>query len=229
MHVIVDDREQGSQALAALRRLEEVDIRVERLPLGDYLWNRRVLFERKTLIDLATSLKDGRLLQQAVRLASSRMRGVMILEGTSRDLAGSNIRREALQGALVTMTVLFGIPLLRARDAEESVRLMWYTARQLRTFNDASSREAYPRPLPVRRPKGKRKVQLYLLQGFPGIGPRRARRLLERFGSVEAVLTASTEELASVTGIGRTTADAIRWAVSEQSSRYVFFSDDPVL
>jgi len=37
-----------------------------------------------------------------------------------------------------------------------------------------------------------------VLDGLPGIGPARKRRLLERFGSPEAVLSASREELAAV-------------------------------
>jgi ERCC4-type nuclease len=226
--VVVDDREVGSGTIEALRAMEAVNLRVARLPLGDYAWEGLVLFERKTLKDLIISLKDGRLLRQACRLAAAPMRSVLILEGTARDLAGSGMRREAIQGALVTITVILGIPLLRARDAEESARLMVYTARQLRALGDASQQEALPRPLPVRRPKGKRKAQLHILQGFPGIGPKRARRLLERFGSIEAVLTADAKTLTSVSGIGTATAETIRWAVGEQVQRYKLLDDDPV-
>ena len=227
--VTVDDREAGSGTVEALRDLAEVDLIVERLPLGDYAWDDRLLFERKTLIDLAASLKDGRLLRQASRLAAAPMRSVLILEGTARDLAASGMRREAIQGALVTITVVLGIPLLRAKDPAESARLMRYTARQCRALRDVSTRSAHPRHFPAKRPKGKRKTQLHILQGLPGIGPKRAHRLLERFGSVEAALTATDEELASVSGLGPHTADVIRWAVSEQALLYAASDDDPVL
>ncbi len=227
--VVVDDREVGSGTVKALEAMDGVDLTVERLPLGDYAWDGRLLFERKTLIDLAASLKDGRLLRQACQLAAAPMRGVLILEGTTRDLAGLRMRREAIQGALVSITVLLGIPLLRARDAAESARLMRYAARQLRALGDASRQEALQRPLPAGRPKGKRKTQLHILQGLPGIGPKRARRLLERFGSIEAALTASIEELASTSGIGKATAETIRWAVGEQTPVYTASDDDAVL
>ena len=54
------------------------------------------------------------------------------------------------------------------------------------------------------------------LQGLPGVGLERAGRLLESFGSVEAVVSASSSELQSVYGIGKGVADKIKWAVSEQ-------------
>jgi len=48
------------------------------------------------------------------------------------------------------------------------------------------------------------------LDGVPGVGPERRRRLLRRFGSVEAVRAASVAELRSVEGIGAETAEAIK-------------------
>ncbi len=48
-----------------------------------------------------------------------------------------------------------------------------------------------------------------VLNLLPDIGPIRVRRLLERFGSPEAILSAGREELASVAGIGRAMADRL--------------------
>jgi len=60
------------------------------------------------------------------------------------------------------------------------------------------------------------------LQGLPGVGSERAARLLEAFGSVEAVVTATGEELQSVEGIGKHISEKIRWAVSEQIKPFGF-------
>ena len=225
IRVCMDDREAGSEVAAALRGMEEVQVRIARLAVGDYVWEDRLLFERKTLIDLVASIKDGRLFRQAATLSASPLHGVILLEGTARDLATSRMRREAIQGALITLTLFLGLPLLRSLGPDETARLMVYATRQYR----AVATEALPRLFPTRRPKGKRRTQLHLLQGLPGIGPARARYLLEMFGSVEAVLTATAEELAEVSGIGPRTAEAIRWAVSEQAGGYVPVDKDPVL
>ena len=207
-HIIVDDREANCATVLALKKIEGVEVTIQRLPLGDYKIEDRLLFERKTLIDLTASIKDGRLFRQACRLASSPIRSAIVLEGTSGDLKGSNMRREAIQGALITITIVLGIPLLRSKDARETARLMLYAARQVKSIESG----ALPRK--VKRPKGKRKIQLYLLQGLPGVGPERALRLLETFGSEEAVFTASADELIKVEGIGKCTVKLIRWAVN---------------
>jgi len=49
-----------------------------------------------------------------------------------------------------------------------------------------------------------------LLEEIPGIGPKRRRALLEKFGSLEAIQRASIEELASVPGMNRRAAEQLR-------------------
>jgi len=43
---------------------------------------------------------------------------------------------------------------------------------------------------------------LYKLQSLPGIGPARAKKLLDKFGNVEAVINASLTDFQSVDDIG---------------------------
>jgi DNA excision repair protein ERCC-4 len=215
--IIADDRESQSPVIHALRRQNGAEVTVQRLVLGDYLLDERLLFERKTLLDFAVSLKDGRLFDQGVRLAASPLYKVIILEGRACDLAGSGMRREALQGALISLTLFLGIPLLRSADAEESARLMLYAARQF----DHLARQMPIRLVKGKRPKGKRKTQLRILQSLPGIGANAAHNLLEQFGSVEAVLAADEQALLGVAGIGAGRAKSIRWAVGEQLGSYV--------
>jgi len=208
IQVIVDDREVNSLTVQVLQKMQGVEVIIQRLQLGDYEIDKSLLFERKTLLDLAVSIKDGRLFRQAGKLASSPMRSAIILEGTSRDLIDCKMRREAIQGALVTLAIVLGIPLLRSKDADETARLMVYAAKQVKTVEIG----AIPRR--VKRPKGKRKIQLHFLQGLPGVGPERARRMLNLFGSVENVCSASQQDLMKIPGIGRHLVGKIRWVVS---------------
>lgn len=211
----VDDRESQSPVVGLLQELPDFRVAVTRLKLGDYLVDGRFLFERKTTADLVAAIISGRLFSQALRLSVTPLRRALILEGTGRELAESGMHWGAIQGALVTVTLFCGIPLLRTRTPEETVRTMLFAAQQGQTYAIG----ALPRP--GYRPRGKRARQLFILQGLPGIGPERARRLLARFGAVESVIKARAEELIEVPGIGKRTADGVRWCVEQPRREYL--------
>lgn len=61
-----------------------------------------------------------------------------------------------------------------------------------------------------RKPRRLASLKLHLLQGFPGIGPTLAERLLERFGSIEGIVRADEAALATVARLGPKKATAIR-------------------
>lgn len=201
MNVVVDHREpELFRSLFA----ETDEVSTAQLACGDFLVDGQWLFERKTIQDLCVSLVDGRLFKQALALVKADAHPVYILEGPSADAERSGVGRESIQGALVTLGVFFRLPVLRSLKPEETVRLMRYTVEQgYRCAEGGVQRFGY-------RPKGRRTRQLYVLQGLPGIGKKRAAALLEHFGSIEAVVCASEDELAEVDGIGLPIAQAMR-------------------
>jgi ERCC4-type nuclease len=212
IHIIADDRECKSEVVQSLLQIEDADVSIERLTMGDYQIDNRLIVERKTLKDFAISTIDGRLFKQMIRLANTKSESVLILEGTAGDIADLGITREAMQGALITVSLILGIPVLRSKDPSETAKLIVFIARQIESIaRGGVQRQGY-------RPKTKRKRQLFILQGLPGVGPERAEGLLARFGSVEAAISASSNELQTVDGIGKSVAEKIRWAVSERDS-----------
>jgi ERCC4-type nuclease len=222
IHIIADDRERKSEVIESLLLMKGITVQIKRLSIGDYSVHNRLVFERKTLKDFASSLIDGRLFNQMIRLANSKYRGILILEGIGKDLADRGVKREAMQGALVTVALILGIPVLRSKEPYETAKLIVYAARQIRSIvKGGFQRQGY-------QPKNKRSRQLYILQGLPGVGRERAMRLLDNFGSVEAVIIASSEELQSVDGIGENIADKIKWAVSERIRPYGILDDFPL-
>jgi DNA excision repair protein ERCC-4 len=210
IHIIADDRECKSDVIKFLSEIENVDLSIQRLSMGDYQVENQLIVERKTINDFAVSIIDGRLFKQMIRLENSNSKSALILEGTAIDTAEIGMTREAMQGALITVSLILGIPILRSKDSSETARLIVYIGRQIESVaRGGVQRHGY-------RPKSKWKRQLYILQGLPGVGSERAERLLDRFGSVEAAISASSSELQSVDGIGIGVADKIRWAVSEE-------------
>ena len=214
IHIIADDRECKSEVIASLMQIENVDLTIRRLTMGDYQIDNRLIVERKTLKDFAISIIDGRLFKQMIRLAGSKSVGALILEGTVGGTLELGMTREAMQGALITVSLILGIPILRSKNSSETAKLIVYIGRQLESMAMGGlQRHGY-------RPKTKRKRQHFILQGLPGVGPERAERLLARFGSVEAAISANSKELQTVDGIGKNIANKIKWAVSERVLPY---------
>jgi len=208
--IFADDREAGAGVIEALERIPNVEICVRRLRLGDYEVDGRLLFERKTIRDLSISIIDGRLFSQMKRMVHAPERAVLVLEGKASDVMHSGVSREAIQGALISISVIFGTPVLRSTTPEETAKLLIFAARQMRSQRSGGTlRHGY-------RPKGMRKRRSFILQGLPGIGPKRAVQLLEVFGSIEAVMRASAKDLSRVSGISVATAQKIRAIVGDR-------------
>jgi ERCC4-type nuclease len=214
MKIAVDHREERSGIPKLLEERHGMQVARENLRTGDYKIDNSIIFERKTLLDFTESIKDGRLFRQAERLVTGTMKPALILEGTAQDITPSGMSRESIQGALINLALIWGIPVLRSTGADETARLIVYAGKQIaRIAGGGVKRAGY-------RPKTKRKRQLYILQGLPGIGPGRAERLLERYGSVAAVAQAAEGDLAELDGFGSKTAQKIYDAVHEERAVY---------
>jgi ERCC4-type nuclease len=207
-----DAQERVSQVPALLAEMRDLDVVVATLACGDYTIGDALGIERKTGSDLGRSIIDGRLFRQIGGLRRSFRRPILLVEGLSDGAAAAGVPWPAVRGALVSVSVCFGVPVLRAKDEKESAALIATAARQLgEPFDIAYVRPGY-------RPTGWRKRALYILQGLPGVGPQRARALLQRFGSVAAVVAADTPALAQVFGIGSGVAGSIREAVGDEKN-----------
>jgi ERCC4-type nuclease len=194
--ITADDREQRSGVIESLSSFQDVNLEISRLSVGDYLVDKQFVFERKTLQDFSVSIVQGRLFRQAQNLAKYDYHPVIILEGTSKNIAEYGVNRDAVQGAIITISITYGIPILRSKDSDETAKPMVMTARQaVRMASGGFQRQGY-------RPKGKKSRQMFILQGLPGIGRKKAELLIEKFGTVEAIINAKSEDLGSVYGMG---------------------------
>src|SRR5216684_2137145 len=89
--ILADDREATGPVPQALRQLPAIELQFSRLAVGDYEVDHACVFERKTVVDFAGSIADGRLFIQAQKLATLREPTAIILEGRASDLAGTHM------------------------------------------------------------------------------------------------------------------------------------------
>jgi Fanconi anemia group M protein len=173
------------------------------LGTGDYLIDDEVLVERKTIGDFVASLVDGRLFPQAARLVHSRYRSLLLIEGP-RPPSMPDVHPNAVEGAVVSLAAMWRLPVLHSSEPQHSLLM-------LRLLADQATRSHQPVLRRFdRKPKRHASRRLFVLQGLPGVGPALASRLLDRFGSIERVVTAEESALADVRGIGTRKAALIR-------------------
>lgn len=214
IQITIDDRERNPVILNCLREIEDSSVKINRLANGDYLLHNLTI-ERKTFPDFVQSIKDGRLFQQASCLSFLKNPCMMILEGTFKDVFKTKMKREAIQGALITLELIFRIPVLRSVSPEDSARIMIYTVNQI--YKHEMGRWSYKRPVKKGISKSSKYVnQIQILQGFPLIGPVKAENLLRELNSLNEIFNGSPPQISKVPGIGMGLAEQIYKIVNEK-------------
>lgn len=212
--VFIDYRESNEDLLRAIELHPFFISQFDHMKTGDFRIGDQLLVERKTCSDFALSVVQGRLFRQASRLCREVHdrnvdSAVLIVEGPEDELRRINISREAILGAMASIQVSFHLPVLRTQTPIETVKMMEILYYQM-TQDDEISGRSYPQRWGKFNRKSRKKNQIFILQGLPGVGASRAADLLAHFGSVRAVFTANENELCNVKGVGRATAENIR-------------------
>jgi ERCC4-type nuclease len=133
-------RKGKSLGTASLATIIAHEIKSERLPLGDIIIHDAsqqkdiVLFERKSLNDLAASIQDGRYKEQSFRLTQStdfhNHNIIYIIEGdiARYDAKHSRISKSALQSAMVSLLYYKGFSVIRTMNVGETAEFILHFA-----------------------------------------------------------------------------------------------------
>ncbi|MBP1986137.1 DEAD/DEAH box helicase [Halolamina salifodinae] len=212
IEVVADQRELDSPIAKELSRREGVRTRLETLEVGDYVLSDRVAVERKSVSDFLDTLTGGdrSMFEQVGDLSRAYARPVVILEGD--DLYGErNVHPNAIRGALSSLAIDFDASVLRTEDEDDTADLLEVVA--------GREQEESDRTVSVHGEKSGKTLaeqQEYVVGSVADIGPVTARALLAEFKTVEAVMTARTEDLLEVAGVGEVTADRLREVVGSE-------------
>ena len=200
LEIFVDDRE---NAVAKELSKMEIDVDKQRLDVADFLVSEDAAVERKQAEDFVDSILDSRLFDQLIEMQEYE-KPILIVEG--RDLySHRDVHPNAIRGALATVAMDYEMPIIWSDGRKETAEILKSLAKREQEEKDKN--------IAVRAkksPNTDKEIQKYVVGGLPGVNTRIAERLLEEFGTVESVYTASFEELKNVEGIGDKKAAEIR-------------------
>ena len=197
--VRVDKRELRSGIADYLRNFG-CEIKEESLEIGDYLLSERVVIERKSFGDFASSIKDLRLFKQAKELTKFE-KPILLIEGF--EYMG-NLSESSLLGALSSLILDYNISTIWTKNKRESANFIFLTAKREQFKNKRNE------VIRVRKkPLSLEEEQKYLVAGLPYVNSVLAERLLKKFGSPIRVFNAKKEELMEVEKIGEKKANKI--------------------
>ncbi|MCX2820013.1 DEAD/DEAH box helicase [Haladaptatus sp. F3-133] len=206
--VVADQRETKSNVVRELDT-SDIDVELETLDVGDYVLSDRVAVERKSVQDFVDTLTGGRsLFEQTGDLSSSYSRPLLVLEGEREALYSTGVHKNAVRGALASVVVDYGVPVLFTADEDETAETLGVVARREQEESDREVR--------VHGEKSSATLteqQEYVVSSIADVGPVTARALLDEFGSVEDVMTADEDALRNAEGVGEKTAGRIREVV----------------
>jgi Fanconi anemia group M protein len=212
VEIVADQRELDATIARDLSTRAGIETRLETLAVGDYVLSDRVVVERKSVSDFLDTLTGGdrSLFEQVGDAARHYGRPVVLIEGDGL-YEERNVHPNAIRGALASLTVDFGASVLRTRGEDDTADLLEVIARREQAVDD--------RAVSVHGEKAAKTLaeqQEYVVGAIAEIGPVTARALLEEFGSVEAVVAASEDDLIEVSGVGEVTADRVREVVGSE-------------
>ncbi len=204
IRVVVDHRELKNEVS---KELFEMGIVLSpcAMEAGDFQASERVGIERKSLEDFVASLIDGRMFEQAKRLADTYPRPVLLLEGEGDIYTIRKVHENAIHGAIASLIIDYRIPVFRTKDPKETAK---FIAAMAKREQIDLGKENKPRG--DKQSFSVKEWQEFIVAGLPGVGGVLGKGLLKRFKSVKGVVNASAEELTEVEKIGKKKAERIK-------------------
>ncbi len=216
--IVYADYREDKSGIPKLIEEEGITVVRRNLSIGDYLVSNEIVVERKTAYDFANSLFDGRLFDQAKRMSESFREVIYVVEGDPTRLRRYRGLEKQLLAALVTLLVDYSAKVIYSSGPRQTAYIIASLARRLEKSRSAVA---------VRKKVKLETVddwQEFILQSFPGIGSKTARKIMERFKTLRDFCNASKAELSAIEGIGERRAEFI---ITILNRRFRYYKGTP--
>ena len=176
--ILIDYREKKSFVPSELVNLN-LKIEFKELKVGDYIVKNTVI-ERKTVNDFISSIKNKRLINQLEELQQYKAR-LLIIEGIDEqelytDLEeGIGMHPNAVRGFLLSVLLKYKVPIIFTKNYEDTAKFILILSKKKEKEISLNV---------TKKSLDKKERKQFILEGFPGIGPKTAKKLLKKFKTI---------------------------------------------
>lgn len=191
--IFVDYREKNSLTYYELLEMD-FDIEIKNLNVADYIV-QDVAIERKTVSDFVSSMISKRLFRQLQEIQQYKNR-LLIIEGVEEqelytEKNETGMHPNSIRGFLLSILLRYNVPIIFTKDYQDTAKFISVLSR----------RKSRPVSLNVNKKTLNEKERLqFILEGFPGIGPKTSQKLLKKFRTIKNIANASEKELEDLIG-----------------------------
>ena len=192
--IIIDYREKNSLVPSVLIALG-AEIELKELKVADYLV-KDVAIERKTVFDFISSMKNKRLINQLEELQQYKNK-LLIIEGldeqelyTDSD-EGIGMHPNAIRGFLLSVLLKYRVPIIFTKNYEDTAKFILILSKKKEKEMSLNV---------TKKSLNKKEMKQFIIEGFPGIGPKTAKKLLKKFKTIKNIINTPREELKETIG-----------------------------
>jgi ERCC4-type nuclease len=195
--ILADYREKNC-LVASYLTSHGIEVEFKELKVADYLV-KGVAIERKTISDFISSMLNKRLIKQLEELQQYPEK-LLIIEGIEEQelysdedyaLEKRSTHPNSIRGFLLSILLKYKVPIIFTKNQKDTAIFISLIAKKQ---NQEMSLRA------VKKILSPKEQTLYILEGFPGIGPKTAKKLIKEFKSINKIANTSLEDLRKIIG-----------------------------
>lgn len=172
---------------------------IDRLLVGDIIFDDQVCFEHKQPDDFISSVYDGRLFNQIEKMKVNYKYSYIIVSGSLTDIISTPGTNYNSLMAAISSCFVRGCPIIFCDNYENVCDIVKRLSEKLLDGKDRSESNIIKLPI--------HDDSLRLVCSIPGISKKRGKALLDHFITPIAIFTAFREDLKKVNDIGDKTID----------------------
>ena len=193
--IIMDYREKNSLVYFNLLQ-EGFDVEVRELKVADFLV-KEVAIERKTVSDFISSMINKRLTKQLEELQQYQKR-ILIIEGleeqelyTEEFSEKKGVHPNAIRGFLLSIILKYNVPIIFTKNSQDTAKFISVLSKKQQKESSLNV---------TKKSLTKKERKQFILESFPNIGPKTAKKLLQKFKTINNIFNASIKELQEILG-----------------------------